>query len=278
MKVLVTTPNGKVGHEVAKQLLAKKVPVRIAAHTVEKAKKEFSGAEVVHFDYADAAGMGEALKGITHVYLAQPAEQAAAPTQQFIDLAKKAGVKRVVMLSAMGVENADAAPLRQVEKRLEASGMEWTIGRPNWFMQNFSTMHAAAIRGGTLAEPAANGKTAFIDVRDIAAVAVAALTGDGHAGKAYALTGPEPLTREDVVRRIGQAIGKPVKYAALTDEQFRAAMKPYVPAAGIEILSSLYATVRAGWTERVTDDVQRVLGRAPIGFDQFARDNRAAWA
>jgi uncharacterized protein YbjT (DUF2867 family) len=277
MKVLVTTPNGKVGSEVVKQL-SSKAELRLGAHTPDKVKPAFPGKEVVRLDYTDPATIKAALSGVEAVYLASPGDSPADPEKQLIDAAKAAGIRRIVKLSAINVEKApDAVPIRQVEKHLEASGLDWTILRPNWFMQNFTTMHAQALRSGTLAEPAGQARCTFIDTRDIAAVAVKALTEKGYAGKSYTLTGAEALTREEVCREISKVTGKTVKYVSLSDDQFRKAMQGLIPAGYVELLSALYATVRAGAVEQKTDAVQQILGRAPSGFARFAEENRKAW-
>ena len=278
-KILVTTPGGKVGSEVAKLLLAKGIAVRIGAHSVEAARKAFPGAEVVPLDLESEASVREALAGISAVYLASPGDWPAAPEKRLIDLAKAAGVKRIVKLSAIGVEAAGAdVPIRQVEQHLEASGLEFTILRPSWFMQNFTTSMAASIKSGILAEPAAEAKTAFIDARDIAAVAFAALTQDGHAGKIYTLTGPELLSRTQVTEILSRELGIKVAYADLTDAQFREGVKPFLHQGYIDLLSLLYGFVRAGYHERQTGDVKLVLGREPGSFAQFVRDHRGVWA
>jgi uncharacterized protein YbjT (DUF2867 family) len=229
---------------------------------------------VVRLELNDAASVTAAVQGVDAVYLAAPGDFPPEPGKRLIDAAKQAGVKKVVMLSAMGVDAAPQSPLRQVEVHLEGSGLAWTT----WFKQNFSTSHAQSIRAGVLAETAGDKKTAFIDTRDIAAVAAKALLEDGHAGKTYTLTGPELLSRGDVAGTLSKTLGRDVRYHAITDEQFREAMKPRVSASYLELLSRLYAGVRQGWTERTSDDVQRVLGRAPIAFAQFARDHRAIWS
>lgn len=277
MKILVTTPRGKVGSEVV-QLLKDRATLRLGAHALEETARAFPGLEVARFDLNDAASVEAAVRGVDAVYLAAPGDFPPEPGKRLVDAAKRAGAKKVVLLSAMGVDAAPQSPLRQVELHLEESGLEWTVLRPTWFMQNFSTSHARSIGAGALAEPAADQKTAFIDARDIAAVAAKALLEGGHAGKTYTLTGPELLSRADVAAALSRELGRPVAYQPLTDEQFRAAMKPHLPASYLELLSTLYAGVRQGWTERQTDDVQRVLGRAPIGFAQFVKDHRAVWS
>jgi uncharacterized protein YbjT (DUF2867 family) len=272
MRVLVTTPNGKVGRELVGILKARGVERRLGVHRTAVAE-----GDRVPLDYGDPTTFAPALAGIEAVYLASPGDAPAEPEMRFVDAARQAGVRRVVKLSAMGVENVDV-PLRRVEKHIEASGLEWTFLRPTWFMQNFSTSHAASIGKGTLAEPAAEARTAFIDARDIAAVAAVALTEPGHTGKAYALTGPALLSRSDVAQVLSRELGRPVTYVAISDEQFRAAVTGQMPQRYVDLLSALYAGVRAGWTERQTDDVRQVLGRAPVSFTDFVRAHRAVWA
>lgn len=275
--ILITTPNGKVGQEIVQQLQQRGEPVRIAAHTVEKARAAFPGAEVVHFDFGDEASVRAALRGVDRLYLASPGDMDAAPVNRVVDLAKEAGVKHIVRLSAMGVEYGDS-PLRQVELHIESSGLAWTFLRPSWFMQNYATMMADGVRSGTLAEPAADGATAFVDARDIAAVAVAALTGDGHVGQAYPITGPEALNRDQVAAKLSAVTENPVRYQALSPEQFEAGMKASgAPEGYVGLMGVLYGFVRAGQTAQTTDAVQRVTGRPPISFSQFAQDHAAVW-
>jgi uncharacterized protein YbjT (DUF2867 family) len=275
--ILISTANGKVGSEIVKTLIQQGQSVRIGAHNVAKAQANFPGADVVHFDYNDEASLKASLKGISTLYLASPGDFPAEPENHVVDLAKAAGVKRVVKLSGMGVENAPDVPLRQVEMHIEKSGLEWTFLRPTWFMQNYSTGMAEGIKHGTLYEPAADAKTGFIDARDIAAVAVKALTEDGHNGQAYPLTGPQSLNRNQVAQKISSATGKPLQYVPVNDDQFRGSMQNVLSPAYLDLMSNLYAGVRAGWSDATTDAVQRVLGREPISFEQFATDHKNDW-
>lgn len=275
--ILVTTPNGKVGSEVAKQLLEQGHSVRLGAHTVEKARAAFPQAEVVAFDFADEDSMRTALKGVDALYLASPGDDDE-PSQRAIDLAKEAGVARIVRLSAMGVETSDN-PMRRVERHLEASGLEYTLLRPNWFMQNYSTGSADGVRRqGTFSEPSEDAKTSFIDTRDIAAVAVKALTEDGHHTQAYALTGGRAYDRHEVAKAIAQATGKTVMYQPVSEAQFQAGMTSAgMPEGYVALLTGLYQAVRAGHSAAVTDVVEQVTGRAPISLEQFARDHKDVW-
>ena len=222
--------------------------------------------------------MKAALEGVEALYLASPGDAKAEPVKRVIDLAKEAGVTRVVQLSVMGVENSDNM-LREVELHLEASGLEYTLLRPNWFMQNYSTHHAESIRTqNTFSEPAEDAQTGFIDARDIAAVGVKALTEAGHHGQAYALTGARTYTRYEVAEVISQATGKTVTYQPITEEQLQSGMTSAgAPEVYTMLMTGAYQDVRAGHMAAVTDTVERVTGRAPISLEQFARDYKDVW-
>ena len=276
--ILITTPNGKVGSEVAKMLLEQGQQVRLGAHTVSKAQAAFPQAEVVPFDFADEDKVKAALAGVQALYLAFPGDAKAEPAKRVIDLAKEAGVTRVVQLSVMGVENSDNM-LREVELHLKASGLEYTLLRPNWFMQNYNTHHAESIRTqNTFSEPAEDAQTGFIDARDIAAVGVKALTEAGHHGQAYVLTGARAYTRYEVAEVISQATGKTVTYQPITEEQLQSGMTSVgAPEVYTMLMTGAYQDVRAGHMAAVTDTVERVTGRAPISLEQFAQDYRDVW-
>ncbi|HEU4408820.1 MAG TPA: SDR family oxidoreductase [Polyangiaceae bacterium] len=276
MTILVTTPRGKVGSELVRLLQAQGAPLRLGAHSVAVTRGVFPGLEVVPLDYDDAASIEAAVRGVRAVYLASPGDFPAEPEQRLVDAAKRAGATQLVKLSAFGADREDT-PLRHVERHVEASGLAWTILRPNWFFQNFSTSQADAIRGGTITEPAGEGKTSFLDTRDIAAVAALALTTSKHDGRAYSLTGAEALDRHEVAAVFARELDRPVAYVSPSDEQFRAALRDVLPPGYIDLLSRLYADVRAGATAPVTDDVERLLGRPPISLAQFVRDHRPVW-
>lgn len=273
MKVLVTTPTGKVGSEVVRALGAKNVARRLALRDVSKAP---AGEDAVAFDYLRPETWAAALEGIDRIYLASVGDQPADPEKAFVDLAVSKGVKRIVKLGAAGIENTDV-PLRQVERHIESKGVEWTFVHPTWFFQNFSTAMAGGIKAGTLAEPVGDRWTAFVDARDIAAVAVEALVVDAWVGQILTLTGPDKATRAQFAAEVSRQLGREVRFQDLTDEQFRAAFGPYLPTSYLELLSALYGWVRAGATEFVTDAVERVLGRKPIGLERFVAEHLEVW-
>lgn len=273
MKILVTTPTGKVGSEVVRALAARKVSRRLALRDPAKAP---AGEEAVAFDYLKPETWGPALEGIDRVYLASVGDQPAEPEKAFVDLAVAKGVKRFVKLGAAGIESTDV-PLRQVERHIESKGVEWTFVHPTWFWQNFSTAFAGGIKAGVLAEPVGERWTAFVDARDIAAVVVEGLVTDSWIGQILTLTGPDKTTRAEFVAEVSRQLGREVRFQDITDEQFREASKPYLPASYLELLSALYGWVRAGTTEFTTDTVEKVLGRKPIGRKQFVADHLDAW-
>lgn len=273
MKILVTTPTGKVGSEVVRLLVARNIPRRLALRDASKAP---AGEETVAFDYLRPETWEAALEGVDRIYLASVGDQPAEPEKAFVDLAVAKGVKRIVKLGAAGIEDTDV-PLRQVERHIEAKGIEWTFVHPTWFFQNFSTAMAGGIKAGTLAEPVGDRWTAFVDARDIAAVVVEALASDTLIGQILTLTGPDKATRAQVVAEISRQTAKDIRFQDMTDEQFREAYGPYLPSSYLKLLSALYGWVRAGATEFTTDTVERVLGRKPIGLEQFVTDHLDVW-
>jgi len=278
MTILVTTPRGKVGRELVPLLRERGLTIRLAAHSVDETRVEFPGLEVVRLDYSDASTFAAAVQGVSDVYLAAPSDLPQEGERRFIDGAKAAGVSKIVKLSAASAATSTTpSALRDLERHIEASGLRWTHLRPTWFDQNYSTSQVAAIRSGTFAEPAGTGKTAFIDTRDVAAVAAEVLTSARHDGKAYLLTGPEPLDRHEVADILTREIGRTVHYVTISDEHFRESVKKFLTPAYVELLSVLYADVRAGATATVTKGVEEILGRPPIAFVEFVRRNRAIW-
>jgi uncharacterized protein YbjT (DUF2867 family) len=278
MKILVTGAAGTVGSQVVLQLAEKGVQVRAAVHTPAKAAHlAHKNVELAPFDLTDAASVESAVKGVDKIYFLSPPiiQNQTELAFRLIDLAKKAGVKQVVRQSAMGCEMEPGIQLgrwlRAVEKHIESSGIAWTHLRPTFFMQNFITFPAMQ---GNYYLPYGEGKIGYIDVRDIAAVAVSALTGTGHEGKVYELTGPESLGVADVVKTISTASAKDFKYVDVPPEAARAGMIQHgLPEWYADALSELYAGAKAGYAAKVTDTVEKVLGRKPRTLQQFAQDH-----
>lgn len=285
--VLVTGPTGKVGRRLIPLLARRRITVRAAGRTPVAAR---TGIEPVHFDWRDANTFETARTGVDAMYLVPgpvPEQAHASYVAAMLAGAAEGGVKRVVLLSSFGVGDAPPDnPLRRIELAVESSGVPYTILRPVAFMQNFSEglrwreSFAAGIRERSeIVGPGGSGTVSYVSAEDIAAVAAIALTEDGHAGKAYAPLGPEPLTLAQVAEHIAWVIGRPITYV----ETDRAPIRDALLAAGAppetaEHNSQLYTyAFSSGMFGVLNDDVVSVTGRPPISFGEFAVSASAAW-
>ncbi|MER8073753.1 NmrA family NAD(P)-binding protein [Streptomyces sp. NPDC094034] len=229
------------------------------------------------FSWADQSTWAAALDGVDRVYVVHPdlvTAEAIAQVDAFATAAVERGVTRLVLLSGYSGEANDT--LYPVEQVVVDAGAEWTIVRPSWFNQNFSEDFFMdfldAIRGAELAYPFGEVKIAYVDADDIAAVATAALTEDGHNGKIYNVTGPESLSLHDVARELSTATGQQVAYTPLSAGEYAARLREH--GTPQEIIDAVTSTADRA-DESVAHDVREVLGREPISFTQFARATAA---
>lgn len=280
--ILVTGATGTVGAEVVKQLVDNRQQVRVLVRDLAKARRFGSSVEVSHADLSTLDALVPVFAGVEKAFVGvSPSPELARLESNAFEAAKAAGVKHVVKLSGRDLD-ADfmaGAKLAQVhtesEQRLQASGMAWTVLRPGWFASN--VLMWRVMEQGGLFLPAGDGRDVPIDPRDIAAVAVKALTMPGHAGKTYEITGPEFLTYAEMIRKVAITTGKPVAYVDTPE----AAVREGMLAAGIdpEMVNSLmqyFAGVRAGKIRPPTTGVDEVLGRPPRTFDEWLRDHKEA--
>jgi len=259
--ILVIGATGKVGSRVLAKLNA-------SDHSARGVSRQSTPA----FDWTDESGWPAALAGAETAFVTfvpdLAAEGAPETIQRFTQAAAAAGIKRLVLLSGRGETNAIRS-----ENVLLAAGAENTVIRASWFNQNFSEGHLlSSVLGGFVALPAHDRLEPFIDVDDIADVAVAALTQPGHGGELYEVTGPRLMTFADAVAEISAASGRPVAYAHVTLDDFYAALVPEVGADMADLLRRLCAEVFDGRNEHLGDGVQRALGRAPGDFSDFVRE------
>jgi uncharacterized protein YbjT (DUF2867 family) len=237
----------------------------------------------VAFDFEAPDTWGPALEGVERLFLmARPGDDDAdRHSIPFVDAAVRRGVRRVVALSALGVERLPGMALRKIEVHVEASGLEWTFLRPNFFMQIFSTgsLQAGIRATGTISVPSADARLSWIDARDIAEVGVRALVGDDLVGRALALTGSESLDHASVAAAIARATGREVRYLPVDEDASRAALERIgLPPARIARLLGFYRLVRAGACAPVLPDLADALGRPPVTFERFAADHAGCWA
>ncbi len=280
--ILVTGATGTVGSEVVEQLLAAGQRVRVLARNPAKAAKFGAGVEVVQGDLEKPETLPAAFTDIEKVFLLSAGHEIARLEGHAIDAAKKASVKHVVKLSAEGAAYDPAIQLghwhRESEKNLEESGLAWTILRPGNFDTNTLRWAPSIQAQGLVFHITGDGKSTPIDPRDIAAVAVTALTTPGHEGKIYELTGPEALSVAEQVAKISKAIDKPLQAIDTPEAAARSAMLAEgMPRELVEAVLELMAHIRAGRGARLTNTVAEVLGREPRTFDAWVKDNLTAF-
>jgi uncharacterized protein YbjT (DUF2867 family) len=278
-KILVTGAAGNLGRQVATALIDRDMQV-IGGTTRPDTARLPSGIAAIKADYTQPATIEAALKSVNRLFLVAPPLDPEAPAKlkPVIDMAKKSGVTHIVFNSALGVDQNDNAPLRVVEKHLMASGVKYTILRPNFFMENFSTgFLASMIAQGGIYLAAGDKPTSFISTKDIAAVAAAAFAEERYDAE-YNLTGPAALNHEQVAGIISEVSGKNVQYHPLSEEAMcQGAREQGMPEGAVAYLAVLYQAVRNGWTASLTDDVEEAIGRRPISFNEFAHQSADCW-
>jgi len=258
--ILVIGSTGKTGRRIVQRLTDLGFAVRSGSRQAQPP-----------FDWETPSTCAEAFRGIETAYisffpdLAVPGAPAA--IEALTECAKSAGTRRLVLLSGRGEANA-----QRCEDIVRASGLGFTLIRASWFNQNFSEGHMLeSVLEGVVAMPAGDVREPFIDVDDIADVAVAALTDDRHDGQFYELTGPRLMSFADVAREMSDAAGREIQYAAITSEQFREALTESVGADFANLLTDLCNEVLDGRNEALGDGVQRALGREPRDFADFCQ-------
>ena len=280
-KVLVT--GGNIGNHVAEMLAYQGTPVRVLVRSATPDRRwEDLGIAQVATDAANPASLARAFEGIERFFSVSPlVENLVQLGTNTVEAAKKAGVRYIVRSSAMGAGEKAITMVRlhrEVEKAVETSGIPYTILQPNTFMQSY-LMNADTIkRDQKLFIPMGNGKVGLIDVRDIAAVAVACLAEPCHEGKKYVLTGSEALSNFDVAEKLSDALGKRVVYVDVSPLRAEEAMKKAgMPAWQIRVLLELFQICKDGCAEQLSPTVEQILKRKPITFDEFLAENLTAF-
>ena len=275
--ILVTSATGTVGSELVSILKNQGTSLTAASRDPAKAQAAL-GVPAVEWNWDRPGAFARALKGVDALFLGTPpgVTQEKVYGLSAVAAAEEAGVKKIVKLSAVGVENMPDSPHRQVELAIEAGPFQWVFLRPNFFMQNLNESMAAGIRQtGAISVPCGSGRTAFIDARDIAAVAAHALTRDDLNGQGLTLTGAEALTYAEAATQLGKAIGRPLRHDDLPAADYTAQLISHgVPKSYAEMLTNLYdQVVRNGYAAGLSDAVRRVTGREPIRFARYALDH-----
>lgn len=275
-KILVLGAGGTIGSKLVQALAEKGERVKAGSRRATHA----AGAEAVAFDYQDCATYNSALDGVDRIFVIAPGGHLdpVALLTPIIQATAARGIKNVLM-TVLGADADGDLPYHQVELFLEKTGAQFVIIRPNWFADNFHRYWIDGIRRGAIAVPAGDGRTSFIDTRDIAECAAAALTSDAFNCQAFNLTGPEALTYGEAAAILSRVIGKPIAYTPVDDEAFIGLLTAAgLPDAYARHLASIFQPVREGRMAIVTDDVERLTGRKARTFETYARDNATALA
>jgi uncharacterized protein YbjT (DUF2867 family) len=277
--ICVTGASGTVGRAVLQEVLTGPGPHRAMYRREEEAGKAPAGVSAVIADFASTESLQPALEGVSVVYLVcSPIPALVELESNVIDVSREAGVKHIVLNSSLGAEDYPKSFPgwhRTVEDKLKSSGLEYTILRPNSFMQNILALMAPSVRAqGAFYSAMGNAKTSYLDVGDIAVAAAKVLISPSeHAGKTYELSGPEAVTHAELAERISRAANRPVSFVDIPEAAQRKGMLDLgMPEWLVTALLDLQQYYTNGKGGEVTDVLPRLLGREPVRLDQFLEE------
>ena len=277
--ICVTGAGGTVSSDLIKQLESANAPFRAAHFSNEKAEAARArGIDAVIIDYNRPEMLRAAFQGCDKLFLLGPnALNQSELEQNAVEAAKAVGVQHIVKQSVLGAdEEAFSLALvhRPVEKAIESSGLTWTFLRPNSFMQNVVTYMGETIKAeAAFYSASGEAKISHVDVRDIAAVAVKALTEPTHAGKAYTLTGPEALTYDEIANELSKVLGRPISHISLPPSDLKQGMLAVgMPEEIADQMLDLERYYREDQASRITNDIKQVTGREPRRFADYVQE------
>lgn len=271
-KILVIGATGNVGTPLVAELLSRGEKVKAATRNLNS---QFPvGAEAVHLDLSIPDTFEPALHEVDRIYVIEPtgSTDSLATLAPVIEAAARHGIK-VVLQSAMGVDADESIPMRKVELLLEKLGMPFVILRPNWFVDNFFTYWAAGIRDGQVRLPAGDGKTSFIDARDIAAAATGALITNSHDGQAFILTGGAAHSYTEALELLSETLGRRITYQAVDVATFISeSVADGLQSEYAESIAAIFHPVVEGWTSEVSNAVEKLSGLPPRTLKSSIQD------
>ncbi|MBC86824.1 MAG: nucleoside-diphosphate sugar epimerase [Bdellovibrionaceae bacterium] len=274
-KVLVIGASGTVGSSLVQELQNKDVEV------VQAPSRKPTSSHQVQLNLVTGEGVKQAFEGIDKAYLLSPpgvADQYSV-LSPLIQEAKRRGLKKVVLMTAMGADADPESPFRRAEVELEQSGLTYNIIRPNWFYQNFNTFWVQGIvEQNKILLPAGNVKVSFIDARDIAAVAATLLTTDEFDNQAFNLSGLDAVDHSEVAQAISNVVSREVTYEEIEPEVLKAGLLGAgLPEDYVDFMLLIFGFLREGYNAGLTDEVEKILGRKPRGLNQYTEDFKKAW-
>ena len=282
--ILICGATGKTGRQLLNLLKASGIPARaIVRDPAKAAGLRDRGFEVVIGDLGDREVLAGALKNVDHAFLLMAnSENQCTVEKQFIDAAQTAGTRHIVKLSAIGADSSSTAVLKryhgQAEDYLKQSGLVHTIIQPGFFMDNMLNCAQTIARDNSFSLPMGAGKSGVVDIRDVAEVALAALTRPGHENKTWVVTGPEILSFAEIAVIFSAVLGRQISYVDSPPDEFREQLLKwgqsdwYVAAA-----LQLFELNRQNKNAKITGDFEAVTGRAPRSMRQFVQDHLASF-
>ena len=280
--ILVTGATGNTGRAIVDALARRGAPVRAMVRAEADRAKLPAGVPAVVADFDDLASIAAALDGADRAYLVTPSSERAEEQQRrFADLAAKAGLRHLVVLSQLASD--EHSPVRflryhaAVEQHVRDLGVPYTFLRPNLFFQGLLAFAGTISSQGRFYAPIGDATISAIDVRDIADVAAVTLTEAGHEGATYTLTGPASITHTQIAAALTAALGRDVTFTDVPPEAFADSLRGILPPWQVEGLLEDYAHYRRGEAASVSSAVAEITGRPPRDIQQFARDYAPAF-
>jgi len=281
--ILITGATGNFGGSTAHYLQQKKIPFRAAARNLEALESRFgSETELVTFDWDKPETFAGALKGITTVYIVPPPVVTSdfhLKAKPFIEAAKKAGFKHIVVSTALYSDNPDSI-FFGTEALVKNSGIDFTIIRPSFVFQNFLNQFLQSVRNGAILAPSEKGKTSYVDIRNVGeASAVVLEHPSAHNGKIYSITGMEALTHSQMADIFSQQLSKQVLHISPSVEEYKKRLTSLnVPDFLHDFLVVLYGTIAKGQWKEVSNDYTKLTGKQPARFSDFVKENRRVFS
>ena len=277
--ILITGATGNFGGSTAQYLQQKKIPFRAAARNLQTLKKRFgSETSLATFDWDNPETFAATLKGITTGYIVPPPVVTSdfhIRLKPFIEAAKKAGVKHIVVSTALYSDNPDSI-FYGTEALVKNSGIDFTIIRPSFVFQNFLNQFLESVRNGVILAPSEKGKTSYVDIRNVGEASAAVLENpSAHKGKIYTITGSEALTHSQMADIFSQQLSRQVVHISPSVEEYKKKLASLnVPDFLQEFLPVLYGTIAKGQWKEVSNDFTLLTGKNPTTFTDFVNENQ----
>ncbi|MBC7554308.1 MAG: SDR family oxidoreductase [Taibaiella sp.] len=275
--ILVTGSTGTFGSSVAKELQKQKKSFKAAAQTIEKVTQYFGDdVQGAAFTWDDPESFDNLLKDVTVAFIISPSASTTFHNEfaALLEKAKTSGVEFIVLATVFGADaNKDGAHYL-AEELLKKSGIPYAIVRPNFIFQNFINYDLGAVKSGTIYLPSGDGKTSYVDVRDVASVIVEVLNNtDNHVSKTYTITGSEAIDHMTAASIFTEVLGREIKNINPSEEDYKNTLKSYnLPESTINFMAMLYSYIKAGYFAAVTSDFESLMKRQQILFKDFVED------